>query len=232
MLARYRRTLGWALAHGPLMMFLLLATICLNFYLYVVVPKGFFPQQDTGRLIGTIQADQNISFYAMQQKLRDIIQIVRQDPAVEDVTGFTGGGQINSGMMFVTLKPKHVRNASVDRIMARLRIKLARIPGARTYFQPVQDIRVGGRSSGGLYQFTLQAEDLPTLRTWEKRIREALSKIPILVDVSTDEQDLGLQTAIDVNRDAASRLGVTMSAIDATLNDSFGQRQVSTIITP
>ena len=232
LLSRYERSLGWALGHGPFMMLLLLATVCLNVYLYVVIPKGFFPQQDTGRLTGSIQADQNISFQAMQKKLVNIMNVVRQDPAVESVAGFTGGGQINSGFMFVSLKSLSERKDSADRVMARLRPKLAREPGARLFLQPVQDIRVGGRSSGAMYQYTLQAEDLTELRTWEKRIRDALSQLPQLVDVNTDEQDRGLQTAVAIDRDAASRMGVTAALIDASLNDSFGQRQVSTIYNP
>jgi multidrug efflux pump len=232
LLSRYERSLGWALRHGPFMMLLLLATVCLNVYLYVVIPKGFFPQQDTGRLTGSIQADQNISFQAMQKKLVNIMDVVRQDPAVESVAGFTGGGQINSGFMFVSLKSRSERKDSADRVMARLRPKLAREPGARLFLQPVQDIRVGGRSSGAMYQYTLQAEDLTELRTWEKKIRDALGQLPQLVDVNTDEQDRGLQTAVAIDRDAASRMGVTTALIDATLNDSFGQRQVSTIYNP
>jgi multidrug efflux pump len=232
LLMLYERTLGWALRHAPFMMVLLLVTVCMNVYLYVIVPKGFFPQQDTGRFIGTIQADQNISFQSMQQKLIDILNTVRQDPAVDHAVGFTGGGQTNSGFMFVSLKPIGKRTASSDRVMARLRPKLAREPGARLFLQPVQDIRVGGRLSGGLYQYTLQSEDLAQLRTWEQKIREALGRLPELVDVNTDAQDKGLQTSLAIDRDAASRMGVTPALIDATLNDSFGQRQVSIIYNP
>jgi multidrug efflux pump len=168
----------------------------------------------------------------MQKKLVNIMIVFRQDPAVASVAGFTGGGQINSGFMFVSLKPRSERKDSADRVMARLRPKLAKEPGARLFLQPVQDIRVGGRSSGAMYQYTLQAEDLTELRTWEKKIRDALGQLPQLVDVNTDEQDRGLQTAVVIDRDAASRMGVTTALIDATLNDSFGQRQVSTIYNP
>ena len=228
----YERSLGWALRHAPFMMLILLVTVCMNVYLYVIVPKGFFPQQDTGRFIGTIQADQNISFQSMQRKLVDILNTVRQDPAVDHAVGFTGGGQTNSGFMFVSLKPLEERKVSSDRIMARLRPKLAREPGARLFLLPVQDIRVGGRLSGGLYQYTLQSEDLAQLRTWEQKIRDALGRLPELVDVNTDAQDKGLQTSLAIDRDAASRMGVTPALVDATLNDSFGQRQVSTIYNP
>jgi multidrug efflux pump len=232
LLNRYERSLGWALAHGPFMMLLLLLTVCLNIYLYVVIPKGFFPQQDTGRLTGSIQADQNISFQAMQKKLVNIMNVVRKDPAVDSVAGFTGGGQTNSGFMFVSLKSRSERKDSADKVMARLRPKLAREPGARLFLQSVQDIRVGGRSSGAMYQYTLQAEDLTELRTWGKKIQNALGGLPQLVDVNTDEQDRGLQTAVAIDRDAASRMGVTPALIDATLNDSFGQREVSIIYNP
>ncbi|MGV8059174.1 MAG: multidrug efflux RND transporter permease subunit [Smithellaceae bacterium] len=228
----YRRTLHWALAHGRLMMSILLIVICLNVYLYIIIPKGFFPQQDTGALVGQIQADQNISFQAMQRKLISIMTIVKNDPAVEDVTGFTGGGQRNSGFMYIALKPRGIRKISSDQVMARLRPKLTREPGARLFLQSVQDIRVGGRGGGAMYQYTLQAEDLTELRMWEKRLRDALNNLPELTDVNTDEQDRGLQTSVNIDRDTASRLGITPALIDATLNDYFGQRQVSTIYNP
>jgi multidrug efflux pump len=228
----YGRTLAWVLDHGVITMLVLLATVCLNVYLYVIVPKGFFPQQDTGRLIGFIQADQSISFQAMQKKLADFIEIVRADPAVDNVVGFTGGQQRNTGSMFVGLKPLSERKASVDQVIARLRGKLAQEPGANLFLNPVQDIRVGGRQANAQYQYTLQADDLAQLRQWEPRIREALSKLPELTDVNTDQQDKGLQTSIVIDRDTATRLGVTPRQIDATLNDAFGQRQVSTIYAP
>ncbi|HXF17202.1 MAG TPA: multidrug efflux RND transporter permease subunit [Burkholderiales bacterium] len=231
LLQGYERSLAWALAHSRFMMLLLAATICLNVYLYVVVPKGFFPQQDTGRLNGFIQADQAISFQAMQKKLSDFIEIVRRDPAVENVIGFTGGGQRNSGAMFISLKPLAERKLSVDRVIARLRGKLAAEPGASLFLQAAQDIRMGGRASNAQYQYTLQADDLAELRTWEPRIRQALMPLPQLADVNTDSQDKGIQTSLSIDRDAASRLGVSARVIDATLNDLFGQREVSTIYT-
>jgi multidrug efflux pump len=231
-LSLYRQSLSWALAHGRLMMSILFVVICLNVYLYIIIPKGFFPQQDTGALVGSIQADQNISFQAMQRKLIGIMTIVRSDPAVENVTGFTGGGQRNAGFMYISLKPKSNRDVSSDQVMARLRPKLTRVTGARLYLLSVQDIRVGGRSGGAMYQYTLQADDLTELRVWEKRLRDALNELPELTDVNTDEQDRGLQTSVNYDRDTASRLGLTPAAIDATLNDYFGQRQVSTIYNP
>ncbi|MDM8358433.1 multidrug efflux RND transporter permease subunit [Pandoraea communis] len=232
MLREYERSLSWALRHGPLMLLILFATICLNVWLYTVVPKGFFPQQDTGRMIGFIQADQAISFQAMEKKLADFIKIVQADPDVATVTGFTGGSNRNGGLMFVTLKPLGVRKLSADQVIARLRSKLAKEPGAMLYLQSVQDIRVGGRSSNAQYQYTLQADDLQQLREWEPKVRNAISRLPNLVDVNTDQQDKGLQTTLDVDRDQASRLGLTMSQIDNVLNDAFGQRQVSTIYNP
>jgi len=228
----YRRSLGWALRHGRLTMAILFVVICLNVFLYIIIPKGFFPQQDTGALVGTIQADQNISFQAMQRKLISIMDIIRSDPAVDSIAGFTGGGQRNSGFMYISLKPIRERKVSADQVMARLRPNLAREAGARLFLQSVQDIRVGGRSSGATYQYTLQAEDLAELRLWEKRLKEAFSALPELTDVNTDEQDRGLQSSVTFNRDTASRMGITPALIDTTLNDYFGQRQVSTIYNP
>jgi multidrug efflux pump len=231
----YRRSLAWSLAHGRLMLALLAATVALNVYLYVVVPKGFFPQQDTGRLIGGIQADEGISFQAMRAKLASFIRIVREDPAVQNVVGFTGGGGFggrNSGSMFVSLKPLAERKVSADQVVARLRVKLAREPGASLFLVPVQDIRVGGRQAYAQYQFTLQADELDELRKWEPVVRQALAQLPELADVNTDRQDKGLQTSLVIDRDSAARLGVTVRAIDAALNDAFGQRQVSTIYNP
>ncbi|MFL6582529.1 MAG: multidrug efflux RND transporter permease subunit [Burkholderiales bacterium] len=231
LLRGYERSLAWALSHSRFMMLLLAATICLNVYLYVVIPKGFFPQQDTGRLNGFIQADQAISFQAMQKKLSDFIEIVRRDPAVENVIGFTGGGQRNSGAMFIALKPLSERHLSVDRVIARLRGKLAAEPGASLFLQAAQDIRMGGRAANAQYQYTLQGDDLAELRNWEPRIRQALIPLPQLADVNTDSQDKGIQTSLHIDRDAAARLGVTTRMIDSTLNDLFGQREVSTIYT-
>ncbi len=228
----YERSLAWVLRHGILTMLVLLITVCLNVYLYVIIPKGFFPQQDTGRLTGFIQADQSISFQAMRQKLASFIDIVRADPAVDTVGGFTGGAQRNTGVMFISLKPLSERRESADQIVARLRVKLAREPGASLFLNPVQDIRVGGRQSNASYQYTLQADDLADLSTWEPKIRLAMSNLPELVDVNTDQHDKGLQTSLVIDRDTAARLGVTPRLIDATLNDAFGQRQVSTIYAP
>jgi multidrug efflux pump len=231
-LSGYRKSLAWVLDHGVLMMLILFATIVLNGVLYYFIPKGFFPQQDTGRLIGFIQADQSISFQAMRSKLADFVEIVKNDPAVDNVVAFTGGQQRNTGSMFVALKPLSQRKESADQIVARLRVKLAKEPGANLFLNPVQDIRVGGRQANATYQYTLQVDDLAELRTWEPRIRQAMSELPQLVDVNTDSQDKGLQTSLVIDRDTASRLGISPQLIDATLNDAFGQRQVSTIYAP
>lgn len=228
----YRVSLDWALAHGRIMLFVLLATVFLNIYLYTVIPKGFFPQQDTGRLMGAIQADQSISFQAMRDKLATFVNIVGQDPAVDSVVGFTGGGQVNTGRMFVGLKPLAERQISADKVIARLRSKLAHEPGANLFLQSVQDISVGGRAGNAQYQYTLQADGINELRTWEPLIRQALRSLPQLVDVNTDQQNKGGQTSLIIDRDAAARLGLTQRLIDTTLNDLFGQRQVSTIYNP
>ena len=232
MLGGYRRSLDWALHHSRIMMLILIATVGFNIYLYTIIPKGFFPQQDTGRLMGFIQADQSISFQAMRGKLAAFVDIVQHDPAVDTVIGFTGGGQLNTGMMFVSLKPLSERNISIDKVIARLRGKLAHEPGANLFLQPVQDIRVGGRASNAQYQYTLQADNLDELSTWGPRVLKALSQISILADVNTDQQDKGLQTSLIIDHDAVARLGLNQMLIDATLNDLFGQRQVSTIYNP
>ena len=229
----YERSLGWALLHPALMLLLLLGTIGFNFYLYGIVPKGFFPVQDNGRLAGTIQADQSISFSAMQKKLADFADILRQDPSIENVVGFAGGQQnTNSGMMFAVLKPPDKRDVPLDQIMTRLRKKLGREPGASLYLQPVQDLRVGGRGAAALFEFTLRAEHLADLREWTPKILKALSNRPELADVNTDQQERGRQLSLVVDRDSAARIGVSQAMIDASLNDAFGQRQVSVIYTP
>jgi len=228
----YRVSLDWALSHGRFMLAILALTIGFNIYLYGVVPKGFFPQQDVGRLIGSIQADQSISFQAMQEKLTNFVDILKKDPAVDNVVAFTGGGQRNTGMIFVSLKPLAERKLSSDQVIARLRPKLGREPGASLFLQPQQDIRVGGRASNAQYQYTLQADNIDELRQWEPKIRQAFSRLPQLTDVSTDQQDKGLQTSLVIDRDAVARLGLSIQAIDTTLNDLFGQRLVSTIYNP
>ncbi len=229
LISRYRASLGLALSRPGIVLAVLFATIGLNVYLYAIVPKGFFPQQDTGKLIGSIQADQSISFQAMRNKLADFVEIVRKDPAVQHVVGFTGGGQINSGFMFIVLKPVSVRRINADEVIARLRGKLAREPGARLYLQSIQDIRIGGRPSNSQYQYTLQGDDLGELAAWTPRIERALSRRQELLDVNTDQQDRGLETRLLIDRQTAARLGVTPALIDAALQDAFGQRLISVI---
>ncbi|HEV8314301.1 MAG TPA: efflux RND transporter permease subunit, partial [Burkholderiaceae bacterium] len=228
----YRRSLVWVLRHQPVALLALLAVMALNVHLYATIPKTFFPQQDTGQMFGGVQADQGSSFQIMQKRLDRFMSIVRADPAVANVNGFTGGGQRNSANFFITLKPLKERQASADQVVARLRDKLAHEPGANLFLVPVQDIRIGGRQANAQYQYTLQADSLEDLRTWEPRVRNALSQLPELTDVNTDQQDKGQQTSLVIDRDAASRLGVTMSTIDTTLNDAFGQRQVGVIYNP
>ncbi len=225
----YRASLAWSLRFAPVVLLVLVATVGLNVWLYINIPKGFFPTQDTGRLVGGIQADQSISFQAMRGKLTSFMRIIQDDPAVENVVGFTGGAQRNSGFMFIVLKPLKERKESADQVIARLRPKLAREPGASLFLNPVQDFRMGGRTSNATFQYTLQADDLAELRAWEPKIRAAMSNLPELADVNTDTQDKGLQTSLVIDRDAASRLGVTARMVDTTLNNLFGQRQVSTI---
>ncbi len=229
LLRGYERSLVWALDHGRLVMALLLLAVGLNVYLYVIVPKAFFPQQDTGRLQGGIKADQSISFESMRGKLVQFMRIVSTDPAVDSVSGFLGGGQVNSAQVFVSLKPLKVRKASSEEIIDRLRPKLSRIEGALPVLRAVQDIRAGGRNSSSQYQYAIQAESLADLDVWSNKIRIALSKLPQLDDVDSDQQDHGASTYLTIDRDAAARLGLTMANIDAALNNLFGQRQVSVI---
>ncbi|HVN83799.1 MAG TPA: multidrug efflux RND transporter permease subunit [Candidatus Binatia bacterium] len=230
---RYETSLSWVLRHPRLTLAVAIATVCVNIYLYSVVPKGFFPLQDTGRLMGAVQADQHISFQSFRQRLDRFVEILLQDPAVDTIVGFTGGNQgtTNTGRMFMALKPLDERKVSVDQIMTRLRPKLATVPGASLYLQPVQDVRVGGRLSTALYQFTLQDDDLRELNDWAPRLMRKLQTLPELVDVSTDQQNGGLEAALDIDRDTAARLGITPQMIDDTLYDAFGQRQVSTTYT-
>ena len=228
----YESSLTWVLRHQPMMLLLTLATVALSFYLYVIIPKGFFPQQDTGRIMGTIQADQATSFQAMSRRLTEFERIVREDPAVDSTVAFTGGGgAVNTGRMFVSLKPTSARRLSVDGVIARLRGELSQLAGASLFLQPVQDVRVGGRAANSQYQYTLQSDDLRTLVDWAPRVLRAMRSIPGLADVNTDQQNRGLQADLDIDRVTAARLGITTQAIDNTLNDAFGQRPVSTIYT-
>jgi multidrug efflux pump len=235
LLGGYRRTLTVALRHPRSVMLVLAAVLGLNFYLYAVVPKGFVPQQDTGLLVGSIQADQSISFQLMQQKLTQLVDIVKNDPAVDIAVGFSGGGQgpgggsTNSGTVFASLKPLHDRKESADQVIERLRTELAAVPGATLFLQAVGDLGGGGRSANAQYQYTLQGSTFAELNEWTPKIVAALQTVPTLADVGSDQQNKGLQANLIIDRDTASRLGVTVSQIDNTLYDAFGQRQVSTI---
>ena len=227
-LSGYRRSLGWVLRHQPLTLAVTLGTMAATIFLYAKVPKGFFPQQDAGRLTGAIQADQDTSFQSMRGKLQHFVETVMQDPGVETANGFLGGTS-NSGRMFVALKPREDRDATADQIIARLRGKLSHVPGASLFLQPVQDVRIGGRPSASQYQYTLQSDDAQELFAWAPRVLQTLRRLPELTDVNSDMQNKGLQAALDIDRSTASRLGITPQMIDAALYDSFGQRQVSTM---
>ncbi|MGO9391460.1 efflux RND transporter permease subunit [Rhodoblastus sp.] len=235
LIAAYARSLTWSLRHPRFIMLVLLATVALNFELYRIVPKGLFPQQDTGRLIGRLEADQSISFQGVSQKLEEMLRIAKEDPAVDTVVGFTGAGSgggngsSNTATVFAALKPVSQRDVTVDEVIARLRPKLGHVPGGRLFFQAAQDFRAGGRSSSAQYQYTLAADDTAELYQWAEKLTETLQKRGRLKDVTSDQQVKALQTNLVIDRDAASRLGLTAAQIDNTLYDAFGQRQVSTI---
>jgi len=226
----YRRSLTWVLRHQPLMLGVTLGTIAFSVYLYIIVPKGFFPQQDTGRLGGGLQAEQDISFPALRDKLRQFVGIIKSDPAVDTVVAFAGSG--NTARSFITLKPLDERKISADQVIARLRPKMAKVPGATLYLQAVQDLQIGGRMGNAQYQYTLQDESIDELNVWALKMLEKLRTLPLLRDVNTDQQVHGLQATVVVDRDTASRLGVSAADVDNTLYDAFGQRQVSTIYMP
>jgi multidrug efflux pump len=234
-LAWYRRTLDWTLRHAGFTLLVLAATIALNTWLYTIVPKGFFPIQDTGRLMGSFQADQSTSFQAMRQKIDRMLKILGEDPDIDNFYEYSGGfgsQQTNTGTVFVRLKPLGERKASAQEIIARLRTKLAGVPGISLFLSSNQDLTIGARSSGAQFQYTILSSDLDALRAFAPRLRGALARLPQLTDVNSDFQDKGLQTRLVVDRAAAARLGITARQIDATLNDAFGQRPVSTIYEP
>ena len=228
----YRRSLAWVLRHQWLMWLVLAGTVALNVSLYRAIPKGFFPQQDTGRINGYIRADQSSSFQAMQQRLHSMLAIVQADPAVLNVTGFTGNSQRNAAQMFMTLKPRSERDVSADEVVKRLRGKLSKDPGARLFMTPVQDLRIGARSGDSQFEYSIKADELSELRQWEPKLRRAMAKLKELEDINNDYEDRGLQTSLVIDRDAAARLGVSMRSIDNTLANAYSQRQVSTIYNP
>src|SRR4051812_2027508 len=232
LLRLYEITLSKALQFHGVTMLVMLSTLALTVYLYVIVPKGFFPQQDTGRLVGNLQADQGTSFQAMSKLLVRFANTVSEDPAVDNVIAFTGGnfgGAANTARMFVSIKPLNERDASADEIMARIRAKTSKMAGAMLVLQGVQDLRIGGRASSAQYQYTLRGDDLHDLNRWAPQVLANMRKEPGLVDVISDQQTRGLQVSLVIDRDAAARLGVTPQIIDDTLYDAFGQRPVSTM---
>ena len=224
----YEHGLDFVLDHSLPVLLVTFATIGFTIYLYVIIPKGFFPQQDTGRLGGNVQAAQDTSFAALIAKLNIFMRIVQKDPAVENVVSFTGGGRGgNSANMFVSLKPLSERKASAQEIIARLRPKTAHIPGAQLFLSATQDVRVGGRQSNSDYQYTLQGDNVAELMSWSPKLEKEMHKLKELRDVSSDQQNHGLQATVIIDRPTAARLGVSLAAIDSTLYDAFGQRQVS-----
>ena len=231
MISGYGKALTFVLRHSFSTLLVLLATIALNVYLYIYVAKGFFPQQDNGRMMGQIIADQDTSFQAMDRVLRQMMRIVVSDPAVDSVGGFTGGGMLNNARMFVMLKPKNERNIGIDHVMARLRPKLAAVPGASLYLQAAQDVRVGGRNSAALYQFTMRGDNVQDLVRYAPSMFQQLKTIPIITDVNSDQQNRGLQATVRYDRETAARFGISTQLIDDTLYDAFGQRQVSVMYT-
>jgi multidrug efflux pump len=235
MLAFYRSSLAWVLDHQPLTLAIALVTLAINIYLFVVIPKGFFPLQDTGRMMGMLMADQDTSFQAMRTKLSEFVKVVKSDPAVDHVVGFAGasgyGAAINAGRMFITLKPLSERKIGVAEVIARVRKNTAHIPGATLYMQAAQDLTIGGRLSNALYQYTLQSQDLDALNSWAPRLLAKLRTMHQLTDVSSDQQNSGLAANLVIDRKTASRLGISPQMIDDTLYDAFGQRQVSTMYT-
>jgi multidrug efflux pump len=226
----YEHSLDWALGARWLVLMILLLVIALNGYLLVMAPKGFFPQQDTGQISGGMRADQSISFQAMQEKLRTIVNIIRTDPAVDTVVGFTGGSRAGGGFMFINLKePSQRKGVAAQAVIARLRPQLARVTGISLFLNPVQDLRMGGRQSNSAYQYTLKSDNGADLKQWASRLAEAMKRQPALTDVDTDQNDTAVEVYVDIDKDTASRLGISSRDIDNALYDAFGQRQVSTI---
>jgi multidrug efflux pump len=235
-LRAYEHSLTWVLRHQPLMLIVTLATMAITVRLYIIIPKGFFPQQDTGRITAQLQADQATSFQAMRERTVQAQETILQDPAVENVITFMGpggvggvGGAINNGSLFITLKPAEERKATADQVIARLRPRLGRIPGLGAFLQSIQALRIGTRIVGAQYQYTLQSDTVGDLNQWAPLLYRRMRTLPQLADVNTDLQDKGLETSLVIDRGTASRLGITAEAIDETLYDAFGQRQVSTI---
>ena len=225
----YEISLDWALASRVIVMLSLLAVIALNVYLFVAIPKGYFPQQDSGQISGGIRADRSISFQAMQTKLKAIVDIIRADPAVDTVVGFTGGSRAGGGFMFINLKPVSQRTDKGQAVITRLRPQLAQITGISIFLNPVQDLRGGGRASNSTYQYTLKSDNNNDLKIWAVRLADQMKLQPALTDVDTDQQENGVETMVTVDKDSAARLGISSRDVDNALYNGFGQRQVATI---
>ncbi|MFC4932749.1 efflux RND transporter permease subunit [Massilia sp. GCM10023247] len=225
----YARSLDWALDSKALVMVMLVFVIGLNWYLFTAIPKGFFPQQDTGQISGGIRADQSISFQAMQGKMHQIVDIIRRDPAVNTVVGFTGGGRAGGGFMFIDLKSASERTDKGQAVIARLRPKLEKVTGVRMFLNPVQDLRMGGRSSNSTYQYTLKSDSSADLKEWATRLADAMRRQPALVDVDTDQAENGVEMYVTIDKDSAARLGINTRDVNNALYNNFGQRQVARI---
>ncbi|OEZ59294.1 multidrug resistance protein MdtC [Janthinobacterium sp. HH103] len=229
MLKVYEHCLDWALSSAALVMTILVFVVGLNVYLFAAAPKGFFPQQDTGQINGGMRADQSISFQAMQSKLRQLVNIIKDDPAVATVVGFTGGGRAGGGFMFIDLKPASQRTDKGQAVIARLRPQLAKVTGISLFLNPVQDLRMGGRSSNSTYQYTLISDNQADLKKWAAKLADQMKLQPALIDVDTDQAENGVETFVSIDKDRATQLGVQVKDIDNALYNSFGQRQVATI---
>jgi multidrug efflux pump len=227
----YEHSLDWALGSKLLVMLILAFVVGLNVYLFSAAPKGFFPQQDTGQINGGIRADQSISFQAMQSKLRQLVNIIKRDPAVATVVGFTGGSRAGGGFMFINLKPvsEREKGEAGQAVIARLRPQLARVTGVSLFLNPVQDLRMGGRSANSTYQYTLKSDNRADLKLWAGKLADAMKRQPALVDVDTDQAENGVETYVTIDKDSAARLGINTRDVDNALYDGFGQRQVATI---
>ncbi|NMM07502.1 efflux RND transporter permease subunit [Polaromonas sp.] len=228
-LRSYEVALDWALASKLLVMLILLAVVALNVYLYVKVPKGFFPQQDTGQIAGGLRADRSISFQATQGKLKQLVDIIRRDPAVDTVVGFTGGSRSGGGFMFINLKPVAQRSDAGQAVIARLRPQLASVTGVSLFLNPVQDLRGGGRQSSSTYQYTLKSDNAADLRVWATRLADQMKRQEALTDVDTDQEEHGVETMVTVDKESAARLGISSRDVDNALYNAFGQRQVATV---
>jgi multidrug efflux pump len=233
MLLAYERSLGWVLRHQAITLAIFVITVLLNVVLFKVAPKGFFPQQDTGGIVGAIQGEQQISFQAMQDRMIRFVNIIKADPAVDTAVAFTGGSSAtDTGAIYIALKPLSERNVTADQVVNRLRPKLAAVRGASVFMQNIQDLRIGGRLSNAQYQYTIQSENLQDLSKWGPILLEHMRGLPGFTDVNSDQRNNGLQTSLVYDRQTAARLGISANLLNQTLYLAFGQAQVSTMYTP